>query len=82
MSDQDALDLMQKRCFQTPAEAEGELQREKLSSVQLPTYFTGVCEWWKFRERSERSAGRNFDMMKFTTRPSASDRCRCRSSSS
>jgi uncharacterized protein (DUF885 family) len=65
LSDQDALDLMLKRCFQTPAEAEGKLQRAKLSSVQLPTYFTGAREWWRFRERYERSAGPGFDMMKF-----------------
>ena len=65
LSDQEALDLMQKRCFQTPAEAEGKLQRAKLSSVQLPTYFTGAREWWKFRERYERSAGPGFDLMKF-----------------
>jgi len=65
LSDQDALDLMLKRCFQTPAEAEGKLQRAKLSSVQLPTYFTGAREWWRFRERYERSAGAGFDMMKF-----------------
>ncbi len=65
MSDQEALDLMEQRCFQTPAEAEGKLQRAKLSSVQLPTYFTGAREWWRFRERYERSAGQGFDMLKF-----------------
>jgi len=65
MSDQDALDMMEKRCFQTPAEAEGKLQRAKLSSVQLPTYFTGARDWWRFRERYERKAGPGFDMRKF-----------------
>jgi len=65
MSDQEALDLMEKRCFQTRAEAEGKLQRAKLSSAQLPTYFTGGRAWWRFRERYEQKAGRAFDMLRF-----------------
>ncbi len=42
MTDQEALDLMTKECFQTQAEAEGKLVRAKLSSTQLPTYFVGT----------------------------------------
>jgi len=65
MSDQEALDLMEKRCFQTRAEAEGKLQRAKLSSAQLPTYFTGGRAWWTFRKRYEQKHGPDFDMLKF-----------------
>ena len=65
MSDQQAIDLMEKRGFQTRAEAEGKLQRAKLSSTQLPTYFTGGRAWWRFRERYEQRAGRAFDMLRF-----------------
>ena len=46
MTDQQALDLMTKECFQTQAEAEGKLVRAKLSSTQLPTYFVGTRQWW------------------------------------
>jgi uncharacterized protein (DUF885 family) len=65
LSDQEALDLMQKRCFQTQAEAEGKLQRAKLSSAQLPTYFLGAREWWRLRKQFERRAGASFDMKAF-----------------
>ncbi len=65
MTDQQALDLMQKDCFQTQAEAEGKLQRAKLSSTQLPTYFVGTREWWSFRKKYEKAAGKNFNMQKF-----------------
>jgi len=65
LSDREALDLMQQHCFQTQAEAEGKLQRAKLSSVQLPTYFLGAREWWRLRERYERRAGASFDMKAF-----------------
>ncbi len=39
MTDQQALDLMTKECFQTQAEADGKLVRAKLSSTQLPDVF-------------------------------------------
>jgi len=65
LSDREALDLMQQRCFQTQAEAVGKLQRAKLSSVQLPTYFLGAREWWRLRERYERRAGTSFHMKAF-----------------
>ena len=68
MSDQEALDLMEHRCFQTRAEAEGKLRRAKLSSVQLPTYFLGARQWWRLRERYEQHAGAAFDMATFHNR--------------
>ena len=45
MSDQDALDLMEKQAFQEPEEATEKLQRAKLSSCQLPTYYSGWNGW-------------------------------------
>jgi uncharacterized protein (DUF885 family) len=68
MSDQEALDLMEKDCFQTQAEAEGKLQRAKLSSTQLPTYFVGTREWWSLREKYQQRAGKDFNMMDFHNR--------------
>jgi uncharacterized protein (DUF885 family) len=56
---------MTKDSFQTQAEADGKLQRAKLTSTQLPTYYVGVREWLAFRKRYQDAAGKNFDMLKF-----------------
>jgi len=50
MSDQQAMDLMQKQAFQEEEEARAKLQRAKLSSAQLPCYFVGWRGWLKARE--------------------------------
>ena len=68
MSDSDAMDLMIKDAFQTQAEAEGKLQRAKLSSTQLPTYYLGVREWWRLRKSYEAAKGKNFQLMEFHDR--------------
>src|SRR5438045_3957645 len=47
MSDQDALELMQKQTFQETEEATAKLQRAKLSSCQLPTYLAGWRGWFR-----------------------------------
>jgi len=65
MSDQEAMDLMTKESFQTQAEAEGKLQRVKLSSTQLPTYYVGIREWFALREKYQAAAGKNFNLLKF-----------------
>ena len=65
MSDQEALDLMTKESFQTQAEAEGKLQRAKLSSTQLPTYYVGIREWFALRQKYQEAAGKNFNLLKF-----------------
>lgn len=65
MSDQEAMDLMTKTAFQTQAEAEGKLQRAKLSSTQLPTYYVGLREWLKLRDKYRAAKGDQFDNMKF-----------------
>ena len=65
MTDQQALDLMTKDSFQTQAEAEGKLQRVKLSSTQLPTYYVGIREWFALRQKYQAAAGKNFDLLKF-----------------
>ncbi len=68
MTDQEALDLMEKDAFQTQAEAEGKLQRAKLSSTQLPTYFVGNRDWWRLRRRYEAAKGPAFNLMEFHDR--------------
>jgi uncharacterized protein (DUF885 family) len=65
MTDQEALDLMTKESFQTQAEAEGKLQRVKLSSTQLPTYYVGIREWFALRQKYQAAAGKNFNLQKF-----------------
>jgi len=65
MNDQEAMDLMTKTAFQTQAEAEGKLQRAKLSSTQLPTYYVGLREWLRLRKKYEAAKGGQFNMMEF-----------------
>lgn len=51
MTDEEALDLMEKQTFQEHEEAAAKLQRAKLSSAQLPTYRVGWQDWLRVRER-------------------------------
>ena len=51
MTDQEALDLMEKQTFQEQEEAAEKLQRAKLSSCQLPMYFVGWSDWLHVREQ-------------------------------
>jgi uncharacterized protein (DUF885 family) len=51
MTDKEAIDLMINNGFQEREEAEGKLQRAKLSSAQLPTYFVGWRDWHRLRQR-------------------------------
>jgi uncharacterized protein (DUF885 family) len=68
MTDAEAMELMMNYTFQTQAEADGKLQRAKLSSVQLPTYYVGVREWWKLRNKYEAAQGKNFNLTEFHDR--------------
>jgi uncharacterized protein (DUF885 family) len=54
MTDQEALDLMEKQTFQEEEEATGKLQRAKLSACQLPTYFVGWSDWLNVRDQYKR----------------------------
>ena len=68
MTDQQALDLMTKECFQTQAEADGKLVRAKLSSTQLPTYFLGTRQWWELRKKYQAAKGDKFTLQEFHDR--------------
>ena len=68
MTDQEALDLMTKKCFQTQAEADGKLVRAKLSSTQLPTYFLGTRQWWELRKKYQAAKGSSFTLEEFHDR--------------
>ena len=68
MTDDQAMHFMMDDAFQTRAEAEGKLQRAKLSSTQLPTYFVGTEEWWRLRRAYEAAKGNAFTLAEFHDR--------------
>jgi uncharacterized protein (DUF885 family) len=65
MSDQEALDLMTQQAFQENEEAAEKLQRAKLSSCQLPTYFAGIKGWLKVREDYRQHHGADVPLKQF-----------------
>jgi uncharacterized protein (DUF885 family) len=68
MTDDEAMDFMMKDAFQTRAEAEGKLERAKLTSTQLPTYFVGTSAWWRLRHAYEAAKGKDFTLAEFHNR--------------
>jgi uncharacterized protein (DUF885 family) len=68
MTDDEAMSFMMNDAFQTRAEAEGKLQRAKLSSTQLPTYFVGTSEWWRLRRAYEAAKDKDFTLADFHDR--------------
>ena len=68
MTDQEAMDLMEKQTFQEHEEAVGKLQRAKLSSTQLPTYFVGWRDWLRVRELDRQKKGGAFTLHDFHDR--------------
>ncbi|MGC9951227.1 MAG: DUF885 domain-containing protein [Bryobacteraceae bacterium] len=65
MTDQEALDLMQKETFQEAEEATAKLQRAKLSSAQLPAYFVGWRGWLAVRDKYRQAKGGVFRLPDF-----------------
>ncbi|MGI8962779.1 MAG: DUF885 domain-containing protein [Bryobacteraceae bacterium] len=68
MTDQQALDLMIHDTFQEKEEAEKKLQRAKLSSCQLPTYFVGWRGWEQLRAAYQKKEGSPFRLSEFHER--------------
>jgi uncharacterized protein (DUF885 family) len=60
LADDDAMALMMGKTFQENEEATAKVQRAKLGSCQLPTYFTGYSEWKRLRSVAEQKQGKNF----------------------
>ncbi len=65
MTDAEAMELMEKRTFQEHEEAVAKLQRAKLSSCQLPTYFVGWRDWLRVREAVKQAKGGAFTLHDF-----------------
>jgi len=68
MTDQEALDLMIKQTYQEREEATAKLQRAKLSSCQLPTYYAGFKGWLAVREHYQSRRGPSFSLKEFHER--------------
>jgi uncharacterized protein (DUF885 family) len=65
MTDEEAIDLMRNKAFQTEAEAQGKLRRAKLTAGQLITYYVGFYQWIDLRERMQKQQGAAFDLKRF-----------------
>jgi uncharacterized protein (DUF885 family) len=65
MTDQEAMDLMLKQTFQEAEEATAKLQRAKLSSCQLPTYYVGWRDWHRVRGQYKQAKGAGFRLSEF-----------------
>jgi uncharacterized protein (DUF885 family) len=68
MTDDQAMELMEKQTFQEHEEAVAKLQRAKLSSAQLPTYFIGWRDWLRVRDLAKKTQGAAFSLHDFHDR--------------
>ncbi len=68
MTDQQAMSLMENDTFQEHEEAVAKLQRVKLSSTQLPTYFVGWRDWLRVRDLAKQTQGSSFNLHDFHDR--------------
>jgi len=68
MPEQEARDLMEKQTFQEKEEATEKIQRAKLSSAQLATYFAGWRGWLSARDAYKQAKGAAFSLPEFHDR--------------
>ncbi len=65
MTEQQALDLMEKQTFQEHEEAVAKIRRAQLSSAQLPAYFVGWRDWSRVRKQYQAYKGKSFQLKAF-----------------
>ena len=65
MTDEEAMNLMEQKAFQTHAEAEGKLRRAKLTAGQLIFYYVGYHQWIDLREQIQAKLGNAFSLKRF-----------------
>jgi uncharacterized protein (DUF885 family) len=65
MSEQQALELMEKETFQEHEEAVAKIQRAQLSSAQLPAYLVGWRDWIRVRDQYKASKGASYRLHDF-----------------
>jgi uncharacterized protein (DUF885 family) len=56
---------MEKKAFQTEAEAKGKLRRAKLTAGQLITYYVGYHQWIDLRNQLQQQQGASFSLKRF-----------------
>jgi uncharacterized protein (DUF885 family) len=64
-TDEQALNLLMGRGFQTEGEAVGKIARAKQSSCQLSTYFVGRTAFYRLRTNVSRAQGTKFNLAAF-----------------
>jgi uncharacterized protein (DUF885 family) len=65
MTDEQAMELLVGRAFQTEGEALGKVVRAKQTSCQLSTYFVGRTAFYRLRQNVQRSQGDRFDLARY-----------------
>jgi uncharacterized protein (DUF885 family) len=65
MTDEEALDLLVNRAYQTEGEARGKIIRAKQSSCQLSTYFVGRMALYRLRQQIQREQGEAFQLGRY-----------------
>jgi uncharacterized protein (DUF885 family) len=65
MTDEDAMELLTKRAFQSEGEAVGKIVRAKQSSCQLSTYFVGRTAFYRLRQQIQREMGDAFELGRY-----------------
>lgn len=65
MTDDEALQLLTQRAFQSEGEALGKVIRAKQSSCQLSTYFVGRMAFHRLRQAVQREQGERFELGRY-----------------
>ncbi len=65
MTDEEALDFLTRRAFQSEGEARLKIIRAKQTSCQLSTYFVGRMAMYHLRQEVERELGEKFDLGRY-----------------
>ncbi len=65
MTQAQAIDLLVRQAFQTPAEASEKWRRVQLTSVQLTSYFSGYADIMELREQRKQALGPRFVLKDF-----------------
>ena len=65
MTDEEVLEFLTKRAFQSEGEALGKIIRGKQSSCQLSTYFVGRMAFYRLRQQIQREMGDRFQLGRY-----------------
>lgn len=65
MSDEEALEFLTRRAFQSEGEARLKIIRSKQSSVQLSTYFAGRMAMYQLRQNLQQELGERFSLGRY-----------------